>query len=460
VRALRLVAGRARLHAHWRELEVRAPLVAARLGRLSLRDCHAAAQATICCESFGLSYAHPLIDTRFSIPFDQEVAPMRGSVVARDIVKSFGAETILDGVSLTVPAGTRAGVLGPNGIGKSTLLRILAGVARPDAGTIVRDGTAAYLPQEADATAGETLRAYLARRTGVAAAETAMDALAAGLATEPGLAAAYSDALERFLALGGADFAARAREVCAEVGLGLSLERPLATLSGGQAARARLAALLLARFDLFCLDEPTNDLDFDGLTLLERFVGSVRGTIVVVSHDRAFLERTVDRIVELEAETRRVREYAGGFGEFERMRAAARAAEEAAWAQYGEEHDRFSALLADRRTQARAGGKQADRRGTHAVSTKVRQAERRLERLERPDKPWNAWQLRLELAAGTRGGDVVASLEGGRRARRVPARAARPRNRVGRTRRDPRTERFGQDHVARRNPRSPPADIR
>jgi ATPase subunit of ABC transporter with duplicated ATPase domains len=337
---------------------------------------------------------------------------MRGSVVARDIVKSFGAETILDGVSLTVPAGARVGVLGPNGIGKSTLLRIVAGVDEPDAGSVVRDGTAAYLPQEGDAADGETLRAYLARRTGIAAAAAAMDALAARLAAEPELAAAYSDALERFLALGGADLEARAHDVCAEVGLGRSLDRPLATLSGGQAARARLAALLLARFDLFCLDEPTNDLDFDGLALLERFVGSVRGAVVVVSHDRAFLERTVDRIVELEAETRRVREYPGGFGEFERMRAAARAAEEAAWAQYGEEHGRFSALLADRRTQARAGGKQADRRGTHAVSTKVRQAERRLERLERPDKPWNPWQLKLELAAGPRGGDVVAALEG------------------------------------------------
>src|SRR5206468_1615425 len=97
------------------------------------------------------------------------------------------------------------------------------------------------------------------------------------------------------------------------------------------------AALLLARFDVFCLDEPTNDLDFGGLELLERFVRSVRGTVIVVSHDRAFLEATVDRLVELEPETRRVHEYAVGFAEFERLRAAARAAEQAAWAQYAEE---------------------------------------------------------------------------------------------------------------------------
>ena len=339
---------------------------------------------------------------------------MRGTLAAHDITKSWGAETILAGVSLSVPAGARVGVLGPNGIGKSTLLRVLAGVEEPDGGSVVRDGDVGYLPQEADAAAGETLLAYLARRTGVAAAEAEMDALAARLGAEPELAEAYAEALDRFLALGGADFAARAAETCAEAGLDVPLERPLGQVSGGQAARARLAAILLARFDCFLLDEPTNDLDFAGLELLERFVRGVRGTVVLVSHDRAFLERTVERIVELEAETRRLREYAGGFAEYERMRAAARAAEEAAWERYSEERGRFAALHAERRTQARAGGKQADRRGTHALASKVRSAERRLERLDRdrPDKPWNPWRLQLDLETGPRGGDVVVELQG------------------------------------------------
>ncbi|HET8605405.1 MAG TPA: ABC-F family ATP-binding cassette domain-containing protein [Gaiellaceae bacterium] len=339
---------------------------------------------------------------------------MRGSLAAHEITKSYGAETILSRVSLTVPPGARIGVLGPNGIGKSTLLRVLAGVEEPDAGSVVRDGEVGFLPQEADAEPGETLVRYLARRTGIAAAETEMDALAASLGAEPELAERYGDALDRFLTLGGGDFEARARAVCAEVGLEALVDRPLAEVSGGQGARARLAAILLARFDVFCLDEPTNDLDFAGLGLLERFVAGLRGTLVVVSHDRAFLERAVDRIVELEAETRRVREFAGGFGEYERMRAAARRAKESAFARYAEERDRFSALAADRRTEARAGGKQANRRGTHALASKVRSAERRLERLEaeRPETPWNPWRLQLELAAGSRGGEVVAALDG------------------------------------------------
>jgi ATPase subunit of ABC transporter with duplicated ATPase domains len=342
---------------------------------------------------------------------------MRGSIVARGLSKSYGAETILDGVSLTVPAGARLGVLGPNGIGKSTLLRLLAGVESPDAGSVVQDGAVGYLPQEPEAAADETLLAHLARRTGVAAAEAAMDALAARLGREPELAGAYSDALDRFLVLGGDDLAARAREVCAQVGLAVELGRPLDALSGGQAARARLAAILLARFDVFCLDEPTNDLDFAGLELLERFVRAARATVVVVSHDRAFLERTIDRIVELEPETRRPHAYAGGFAEYERLRAAARRAEREAWERYAGEKARWEGALSERRTRARAGGDQAkalggaDRRATHALQTSVRAAEKRLERLEQPDRPWRPWKLELSFASGKRGGDVVVALD-------------------------------------------------
>src|SRR3954453_18373195 len=95
----------------------------------------------------------------------------RGGIVARDITKSYGVETILDRVSLTVAAGARVGVLGPNGIGKSTRPPVLRDLAQPDGASVVRDGTVGYLPQEADAAPGETLLGYLARRTGVAAAE-------------------------------------------------------------------------------------------------------------------------------------------------------------------------------------------------------------------------------------------------------------------------------------------------
>jgi ATPase subunit of ABC transporter with duplicated ATPase domains len=145
---------------------------------------------------------------------------MPGSLVARDVSKSYAAVQVLDRVSLVVSPGDRIGIVGPNGIGKSTLLRVLAGLEPPDRGEVVAPGAVGYLPQEPEARDGETVRDYLARRTGVGTAEAEMDALAARLAGEPELARDYSEALDRFLLLGGADFEARAGAVIDDVGLG------------------------------------------------------------------------------------------------------------------------------------------------------------------------------------------------------------------------------------------------
>ena len=188
-----------------------------------------------------------------------------GSVVATNITKEYGATVVLDRVSLTVPPGARIGVVGPNGSGKSTLLRVLAGVDEPSAGRVERIGTVGYLPQEPERRRGETLLGFLARRTGVAEAEARMER-------------GDLDAVDEFLALGGGDLEPRARKVCAQLGIDVPLDAELPTLSGGEAARVSLAALLLSRFDVLCLDEPTNDLDFDGLERLERFVRALRRT--------------------------------------------------------------------------------------------------------------------------------------------------------------------------------------
>jgi ATPase subunit of ABC transporter with duplicated ATPase domains len=214
-------------------------------------------------------------------------------LAASNIVKHHGPQAVLGGVTLVVPPHARIGLVGPNGVGKSTLLRILAGEEEPDAGTVRRTGSAGYLPQGTDCyLEGETLLGSLARRTGVAAAATRMDSVAVRLADEPQLAGAYAEAVDRYVALGGADLEARARIVCAELGLAPDrLHRTLEHLSGGEGARAALAAVLLARFDVLLLDEPTNDLDLAGLETLERFVAGFAGAIVAVSHDRAFLDR-------------------------------------------------------------------------------------------------------------------------------------------------------------------------
>ncbi len=337
---------------------------------------------------------------------------MPSALVARDISKSYAAVQVLDRVSLVVSPGDRVGIVGPNGIGKSTLLRVLAGLEQPDRGEVSASaGAVGYLPQEPEARTGETVRGYLARRTGVGAAEAEMDALAARLHAEPELAHAYNEALERFLLLGGGDFEARTGAALEDVGLGRRAERLMTTLSGGEAARASLAAILLSRFDVFLLDEPTNNLDFAGLDRLERFLAGLGAGVVLVSHDRAFLDRTVTRVVEIEAETRKVHEYAGTWSDYEAARDRARAQHEAAYAEYVGERDRYSLLLATRRTEARAGGPMADRRGTNALRGKVAQAKHHLEQLDDVEKPWSPWRLQLRFAVAPPTG-AIATLAG------------------------------------------------
>jgi ATPase subunit of ABC transporter with duplicated ATPase domains len=269
------------------------------------------------------------------------------SITLADVTLSHGVTEVFAGVSLTVGAGSRIGVVGPNGAGKTTLLLLLAGLEEPDRGVVrlnPRDLAVGYLPQELDAQPGETLRAYLERRT--APSETRLASVAAEL--------------------------------------GLDLEGRLETFSGGQAARARLGALLLARYDVYCLDEPTNDLDFDGLDRLERFVQGVRGSVIVVSHDREFLDRTVDRIVELEEGTRRLREWPGGWREFERARSRAREKQYRRYEESEERRREVESLLRERQGQARGHGHGAGRRSTNAMRSKVRLAQRALERSTGP----------------------------------------------------------------------------
>jgi ATPase subunit of ABC transporter with duplicated ATPase domains len=338
------------------------------------------------------------------------------------VAKHFGAQQILDQVTLTVGPQARIGLVGPNGVGKSTLLRVLAGLVEPDAGSVSRAPetlTAGYLPQERRGRPGETLLAALARRTGVAAAERELERAAAAIAREERADSRYALALERFLALGGGDFEARARATCAELGLAVELDRESSALSGGERARAALASILLSRYDLLLLDEPTNDLDFDGLERLENFLDAYAGALVVVSHDRAFLDRTVTRIVAIEPDTRRVREWAGGFSDYEARRDAERAAAYSRFAEAQERRRALTELLNRRRSEARSRGDSlgkstggADRRATHALQTKVRQAERLLGRNELPEKPFEAWELHLSFGSAPRAGDGVLSLQG------------------------------------------------
>ncbi len=355
------------------------------------------------------------------------------SLVARDITKSFGPRVVLDRVSCTIGPAHRVGVVAPNGTGKSTLLKILAGLDAPDSGTVTLtppSATVGYLPQEPERRTGETVRAYLARRTGVAAAEHALDTASAALAEQlPGADDTYALALERYLALGAADFDARLGAVCADLGLAtrvLDLDMP--SLSGGQAARASLAAIVLARFDVFLLDEPTNDLDFAGLARLERFLhDELTGGAVIVSHDRAFLDRTITSVLELDEHQHSATEYAGGWQSYLDEHTTARRHAEEDYAEYqsqrGDLRDR-----AQRQRQWSVQGKakvkksgendknirEFRRNSSEHVAAKAKITDRALARLEANavDKPWEGWDLRMEIATAPRSGAIVAQLTG------------------------------------------------
>ncbi|MGZ4712147.1 MAG: ABC-F family ATP-binding cassette domain-containing protein [Acidimicrobiia bacterium] len=349
-------------------------------------------------------------------------------LTARSVSRTNGGALVLDAISLTVAEGQRVGVVGPNGIGKSTLLRILAGIDAADDGRIERvpaATTVGLLPQESDAVAGETLRGYLARRTGVQAASDALDHWTACLAEDVEHTDAYSAALDHFLAVGGGDLDARVGEVVATVGRGADrLDVTMSALSGGQFARAALAAILLSRFDVLLLDEPTNNLDFDGLALLERFVTTTPSAVVVVSHDREFLDRTVERILEIEEETHRGVEYAGGWSEYVERKGLARRQGYARYEEYVAKRDELRTRVQRQRQWSVQGKAKVKRSGetdkfirhfntasSEKVAAKARTTERALERLDRVDKPWEGWELRMQLAPTARSGDIVVRLD-------------------------------------------------
>ncbi|MEV4612741.1 ABC-F family ATP-binding cassette domain-containing protein [Kitasatospora sp. NPDC049258] len=355
---------------------------------------------------------------------------MSATLVVKDLSASHGDRTLFSGLDLVVAPGEVIGLVGVNGAGKSTLLRLLAGLDTPEAGSLRLSPASAnvgHLPQEPERREGESVRDFLARRTGVAAAQAALDEATEGLVEgRPGADDAYAESLDRWLELGGADLDERAEEVAGTLGLKVGLDLPMTALSGGQAARAGLASLLLSRYDVFLLDEPTNDLDLDGLERLESFVKGLRAGTVLISHDREFLARTVTRVVELDLHQQQVNVYGGGYDAYLEERDIAR---RHAREEYEDYADTKASLEARGRMQrgwmengvrnARRKGPDNDKIGrahrqesTEKQAAKARQTQRMIERLDVVDEPRKEWELRMEIATAPRSGSVVATLRG------------------------------------------------
>ncbi|MDQ0425285.1 ABC-F family ATP-binding cassette domain-containing protein [Cellulomonas iranensis] len=355
---------------------------------------------------------------------------MSATLQVRGVAAAFGDRELFSGLDLVVAPGDVVGLVGPNGAGKTTLLRILAGQRAPEAGSVQLSPATAqvgYLVQEVERRDDESVRTFLERRTGVAAAQAAMDAAADALAADAaGAADAFTDALERWTSLGGADLDARLGVVADDLGLAVDLALPMTALSGGQAARVGLAALLLSRFDLYLLDEPTNDLDADGLDRLEEFVERAQAPIVVVSHDREFLARTVTTVVEIDRSLQRVATYGGSYDAYLDERSTARRHAREAYEDYAARRDQLAARARTQRAWMEKGVRNARRKATDGdkhvkhhrgevaekQAAKARQTDRLIERLEVVDEPRKEWQLRMTIATAPRSGEVVATARG------------------------------------------------
>ena len=362
---------------------------------------------------------------------------MTATLVAKNLAGGFAHRTLFEGLDVTVAPGDVVGVVGANGAGKSTLLRILAGDLEPLDGVVSiapADAFVGWLPQEHERVPGETVAAYVARRTGCADATAAMEAAAAALSepdqSPPGVdpAVAYSAALDHWLATGAADLDERLPAVLADLGLDSKSVRPESTLmtalSGGQAARVGLATLVTSRFDVVLLDEPTNDLDLDGLERLEQFVRELRGGVVLVSHDREFLARSVTHVLELDLAQNTTTVFGGGYESYLEEREVGRRHKRE---QYEEFADKKADLVARARTQRewssqgvrnamrKAPDNDKNRRRAATESSekqaqKVRQMESRIDRLEEVQEPRKEWTLEFTIGAAPRSSSVVATL--------------------------------------------------
>ncbi|KXT56209.1 heme ABC transporter ATP-binding protein [Gordonia sp. QH-12] len=355
---------------------------------------------------------------------------MTATLVAKDVSGGYAHRVLFDHLDLTVAPGDVVGVVGANGAGKTTLLRILAGDLAPLEGTVVRapsDAFVGWLPQEHERVPGETVGQYVARRTGCAAATAAMDAAAAALADGTG-DEAYSAALDHWLATGAADLDERLPAVLAELGFDTTAGAPesalMTGLSGGQAARVGLAALLCSRFDIVLLDEPTNDLDLDGLARLEEVVAGMRGGVVLVSHDREFLSRSVTRVLELDLAQHTNTVFGGGYESYLEEREVARRHRREAYEEYAEKKADLVARARTQREWSSQGVRNAMRKNpdndkvrrkaatdsSEKQAQKVRQMESRIARLEEVVEPRKEWVLEYSIGAAPRSSSVVSTL--------------------------------------------------
>jgi ATP-binding cassette subfamily F protein 3 len=344
-------------------------------------------------------------------------------LTAHHLSKTYGIQPILQDILFSISTGERVGLVGPNGCGKTTLMRILSGEEKPDEGTVVHtrpDLRIGYLAQGMDFDPDQTLRTAL---DPVTVPQTQLEAdiasLAAALAKDPedhNLQEKYDSALTQL-----ATFNIQPESILGPLGLGdFDLDRtPVAHLSGGQKTRLMLARILLEEPHLLLLDEPTNHLDIAMLEWLESWLNRFNGAVLIVSHDRAFLDNTVTSILELDPATQRIKSYPGNYSKYAQQKFVELEKQQQAFMDQQEQLAQLhrAAIHIRGLTRMKKGGK-ADsgdkfakgffgNRATGSVAGRAKHIEARIDKIlteERIEKPRASWQMKLDF-----GEDVILS---------------------------------------------------
>ena len=323
-------------------------------------------------------------------------------VTANKLAKSYGAQDVFWDVSLRIARGDRIALVGPNGTGKTTLLRIIAGLETPTAGRVyrARNQRIGYLPQEADlpgqCTLYEEMLTVFADLRAQQAELRRLEHQMADPAQREAALKRYGEALHAFELAGGYRYESEIRMVLA--GLGFSEEeqhQPLSILSGGQKTRALLAKLLLSQPDLLLLDEPTNHLDLAATQWLEEYLVNWKGSLVVVAHDRYFLDKVAERVWELSFG--RLEDYPGNYSRYSTLRA-----------------ERLERRLAEYEAQQKYIEKTEDFIRRYKAGQRTREArgrQKKLDRLPRLERPREAKKISLSIKTDLRGGDLVLTTE-------------------------------------------------
>jgi ATP-binding cassette, subfamily F, member 3 len=351
-----------------------------------------------------------------------------------NLAKSFADQLIFQNVSFVVSPGERVGLIGPNGCGKTTLLRIIADEEQPDRGSVFIDPhmRVGYLRQGLAYPIGCTLAEAL--RDPRVDAVVEVERLAMASAFDPARLPDYQAALDRLEALGGYPDQSLRDNVLKHLGIDqVPLSQPVATLSGGQKTRLGLAKVLLAAPNLLLLDEPTNHLDLPMLKWLETWLTGFQGAVLLVSHDRVFLDRTITRVLYLDPQTHTLREYAGNYSAYLEQSLVER---EKQWAEYRDQQDEIRRVQQDiARLKARAahsewaassvkrGGERMKLKGfkdytqsfAKGVAKKAKSREKKLDRYlesdERVEKPHQTWQLKVDFGDLPKSGKDVLRLD-------------------------------------------------